>query len=400
MRGLSFTVAVVLLASALTLACGGGSAAPAQPAQPAAEPKPAAETKPAAEAKPAAAAKPAAETKPAVEAKPAAETKPAAPVPQATAAGAAAPSPDGRRIVFGTSQLSSVYGVYTAAVVNLLNKSVPGVSLTLREEGGPINNLRRARAGEVDLALGSELIVYKASVGDLKGWENNPQSDVRGLWGFDPAAVAFVVSERSGVKTIPDLNGKAMSPGGQGTSNETLTVDVMEHLGIKPQWQRGGMTDMTEAFKDRRIVGYTKATPLTRPDPLIVESALAQPIRILSWPDELVKKAQAKYPYLKTVQIPAGVYQGDWNKEPITTWGFVTNIWTTTKLPEDLAYQFTKIVLQDKTEQVAAFPALKDVDLGKLTLEHAAVPFHKGALKAFRELGYNVPKELVATEAQ
>ncbi|MBI3965233.1 MAG: hypothetical protein HY329_06330 [Chloroflexi bacterium] len=64
-------------------------------------------------------------------------------------------------------------------------------------------------------------------------------------------------------------------------------------------------------------------------------------------------------------------------------------------LSEDFAYQVTKIVLEDKTEQVAAFPAPKDLDIGKLTTEFGTAPLHKGAVKALQEAGYQVPKELI-----
>ncbi|MBI2320807.1 MAG: hypothetical protein HYU88_01575, partial [Chloroflexi bacterium] len=211
---------------------------------------------------------------------------------------------------------------------------------------------------------------------------------------------AYVMNERAGIKAFADLNGKPYSPGGQGTNAEVMTTEAFNVLGIKPQYYRGTMSEMGQAFKDRRIVGYVKATALKRPDPIIVETMTAQPIQIMSWPPELVQQVQAKLPWLKTSQIPAGVYQGDWNKQPITGWAVINAVFAPTKFPEDLAYEFTKVALADKTEQAAAFPALKGADIGKMTGDLALMPLHKGAVKALREAGYQVPQQLIPPEAK
>jgi TRAP transporter TAXI family solute receptor len=377
MRYPFWIVGGLLVVALLALACGPATPA-AQPAKPAAEP-----AKPAAPA--AQPAKPAAEApQPAVE--------PAKP--------AAAPGKEVRRIIHGTSQLSSSYGLYSAALVNLLNKHVPSANATLVENGSIVNNLRRMRAGEADFAMGDHTIQFMAYTGELKGWEGNPQTDLRLLWVFDVNANAYVVSERDNIKSIDDLNGKAFSPGGQGTSAEVVTLQAFELLGIKAQLYRGTMSEVVQAFKDRRVVGFVKAQAHTRPDPLILDAKTSLPVRILSWPEEALKKVQAKYPYFKTVEIAAGVYPDEWNKQPITTWGSPVSIFATTKFPEDLAYAYTKAVLADKTEQAAAFPALKDVDIGKLTVSQGIIPLHKGALKALREAGHQAPQNLVPAEAQ
>ncbi|MBI4505730.1 MAG: TAXI family TRAP transporter solute-binding subunit [Chloroflexi bacterium] len=396
MRHRPWFVVLMVLIGLLALAC--GPAAPAaQPAAPAPQP-----------AKPAApAAQPAA---PAPQpAKPAAEApKPAAPAaqpakPAAQAAKPAAPAPaakEGVRLIHGTSQLSSSFGIYSAALVKLLNSKIAGLNVTLTEYGSIVNNLKMTREGKADFAMGDHTIQYLAYVGELKGWEGNPQKDLRLLWAFSTIANAVILSERENIKSVNDLHGKSFNPGGQGTSAEVVVTNALDVLGIKPLYLRGTMSEATEAFKNRRVVGFVKASAPTAVDPLVMEAKTALPVRILSWPEDAIKKVQAKYPAYKSIQIPAGVYQEEWNKQPITTWGSSTSIFTNTKLDENLAYQFVKTVLADKEEQALAFPALKGLDIGKVTMENGVVPLHKGALKAFREAGYQIPKDLVPPEAQ
>jgi TRAP transporter TAXI family solute receptor len=366
-------VASLALASFVALACGPATPA-AQPAKPAAE-----QAKPAAEP-----AKPAAQ-----QAKPAAE--PAKP---------AAPAKEAERIILGTSSLQSSYGIYTAGLAKLLNQKVPGANVTLAEHGGVANNLKYAREGKVKFALGDQVLVYKAYVGDMKGYENNPFKDLRLMWVFDLLATGYVVAEDSGVKSIFDLTGKAFSPGPQGFNVQVLNDEIFPFLGIKPQLYRGATEDMLAAYRDRRIIGFVKSTPLDGRDATILDASVARPIRILSWSDDTLQKLQAKFPYLKRVEIQAGVWKGEWNEKPIATFGTSVSIWAVQDFPEEWAYKFTKAALEDRTEQVAAFPPLKGKDIGKLTVEHGLVPLHKGAIKALKEAGYQVPKELTPPEAQ
>ncbi|MBI3964854.1 MAG: TAXI family TRAP transporter solute-binding subunit [Chloroflexi bacterium] len=372
----------------------GQPAAPAkQAAAPAAQPAASAQ-QPAAQPTASPAAAPPATSAPAAQpAKPAAPDKPAEKP-------AAAPSKDPSRVVHGTSQLSSSYGVYSAALVKLLNTKVPGVNVTLTENGSVVNNLKRVKSAETDFAMGDHTVQSLAYQGILKGFDG-AVTDSRLLWVFDVNANSYVVSEASGVKSVSDLDGKPFSPGGQGTSAEVMTLDIFEFLGIKSQFRRGSMSETVEGFKDRRAVGFVKASPLNTADALIMEAATSQPVRILNWPKDLVDKVQSKFPYYKTSTIAAGVYKdAEWNRQAITTWGSPVAVFASTNLSEELAYQFTKVALADKTDQVAAFPALKSGDIGKMTLELGLVPLHKGAVKAFREAGLEVPKGLVPAEAQ
>lgn len=364
-------VLVVALAAAFVFAACAASPAPqVQPAKPAAEP-----------------------------AKPAAQ--PAKPAAEAAKPAASAPAKEGTRIVLGTTQLSSGYGIYTVAVGKLLNEQVPGANVTVSEFSGALANLQRIRAGTIDFTIADQNLLYLAYRGELKGWEGNPQKDLRLLWVFDPSANAFVVSERSGITKVEELNGKPFAAGGQGTTGEVTTPMQLEAAGITVQYYRGGQNDQVDAFKDRRIVGFIKTTPLTNIDPLIQDAMTAMQIRILAWPEDIVKKVLGKHPFFRATEIRAGVYKADWNKEPIRTWGSSLAMSASTRLPDDLAYKYTKVVLQDKTAQVAAFPALKDVDLGKLTIERGGIiPLHVGAVRALRELGYQVPKEQLPPEGQ
>ncbi|MBI4505729.1 MAG: TAXI family TRAP transporter solute-binding subunit [Chloroflexi bacterium] len=386
-------VVLMVVVGLLALACGPAAPAapPAQPAKPAA-PAAAPAAQPAAPApQPAKPAAPAAQP-----AKPAAE----APKPAAQPAKPAAPAKTAQ-LIHGTSQLSSSYGIYSAALVKLLNSRVPGANITLSEYGSIVNNLKMTREGKADFAMGDHTIQFLAFVGELKGWEGNPQKDLRLLWVFNELANAIVVSERDNIKSIKDLHGKAFAPGGQGTSAEVMVVQALDVLGIKPQYYRGTMNETAEAFKSRRTVGFVKAMAPNVTDAMIMDAATAQPIRILGRAADDIKKAQAKYAHIKTVDIEAGVFKdAEWNKQPITSLGSVVSVFTTEKFSEDLAYQFTKIVLADKTEQATAFPAVKGVDIGKLTVGKGIVPLHKGALKALREAGYQPSKELLPPEAQ
>ena len=60
----------------------------------------------------------------------------------------------------------------------------------------------------------------------------------------------------------------------------------------------------------------------------------------------------------------------------------------------DTAYKIVKAIMEDKTEQATAFPAVKGVDLADLTLTYGTSPLHPGAIKYFEESGLTVPQRL------
>jgi len=55
-----------------------------------------------------------------------------------------------------------------------------------------------------------------------------------------------------------------------------------------------------------------------------------------------------------------------------------------------LAYKLVNGIIKGKEFQIAAWPAFKELDLVQDPADLTLVPLHKGALKAYRELGAKI----------
>src|SRR3990170_738609 len=134
------------------------------------------------------------------------------------------------------------------------------------------------QANTIDYGLITSDQVYLAHKGEST-FKDTPFADIRNLWYYTVSAVYISVREETGIKTIADLTGKKFSPGFRGTATEKMTEATLTHLGIKPEWVRGGASDLVDAIKDKRIVGYAKAADGVRLDASMMDIGTTTPLR-------------------------------------------------------------------------------------------------------------------------
>lgn len=295
-------------------------------------------------------------------------------------------------ISFGTTASASGYYAYCVGVAKTINDAIPEVSITVLETGGVVDNVKRLRKGDINLFLSNSTADYSAfhGVGQFK--DIPPQTDIRVLWYFIDFPMNWIVRKGSGINSLKDLNDKEFSPGGLGTSTEKITQEIFDFLNIKPKYHRGGMSDASEAFKDRRLVGVTKAG--VAPDSYIVEIATFFPIELLGLDKDELKKVTEKFPYYSSVKIPSGVYKGV-DKDVWTVTGLM-GISCQKSMDETMVYKMTKAMWEGKGRKYweAAYGPSAKFQVLERTLEGASIPLHSGAIKYFEEKGYKVPQHL------
>jgi len=75
------------------------------------------------------------------------------------------------------------------------------------------------------------------------------------------------------------------------------------------------------------------------------------------------------------------------NQPAYTMWGRPIGVMCSKSLPNDLGYKLVNGIIKGKEFQIAAWPAFKELDLVQDPADLTLVPLHKGALKAYRDLG-------------
>jgi TRAP transporter TAXI family solute receptor len=282
---------------------------------------------------------------------------------------------------------------YLSQTATVLSRSLPKVEISVRETGGTRENTIRMSKNELELGLTEALVAYEAYRG-IGRFQGKPTPNLRLLWTGAAGFMHWAVARDGGIKTFEELDGKLFNPSTVGGGGEYITQKVFELLGFKPKFYRAKLADAAEAFKDGRIVGFSYNGTL--PTPIFMEVHASRPIRLLSLKEDQVKKVHEAYPFLIRTVIPANTYK---DVPEAVTVGLYNYVGANKQLSEDLVYELVKAYWKHLPEISKAFPLVagsKPEDMPR----YATAPIHKGALKYYRELGLQIPKEAIPPEAQ
>ena len=289
-----------------------------------------------------------------------------------------------------TSSTSGVFSYHVAAA-KVLNDNVPEINLSVRATGGGNQNARMLQKNETDLAAMDSSTGWEAAQGE-GNFAGKPYKDIRLLYVSMTNALQIVVSERSGVKTARDLEGKTLCPGMLGGSTEKVVVDIFKALGVNVKIRNMGYPDAIEAMKNEQITGFGKRGAR---DSSVLDVMSAMKVRMISFTDEEIEKILKVVPGNRKAVVPAGTYEGI---GPFTT---IENEWVDTVSKDfsaDLAYKILKALWEHRADIQKSYPMFladrfPEVSLGVTTLQ-----LHPGAIKFYRELGRTVPQRLLPPE--
>ncbi|MFO8090395.1 MAG: TAXI family TRAP transporter solute-binding subunit [Desulfatiglandaceae bacterium] len=302
-------------------------------------------------------------------------------------------------IFFGASSAASSHYSYSVGAAKAINEYVDNVKVSVVETGASVDNLKRIRAGQLDLGIGGMKVMYEAWKG-LGTWEKTPYPDLRILWAYAKTIDFIVVREDSGVHKLEDLNGKKFSPGIRGSATESTTKQIFKILGIEPDYYIGGASDAVKGVKDNRIVGYVKTGVGTQLDASTLDIMTLTKVRLISMTDKHIEKIRKELPYVSLITVPAGKINAMPDEPDYTNWGMATVVECLKSFPDDLAYEFVKAIVKGKKYQVDGYPEHRNIDVVQDTPLLTKVPLHSGALKAYRELGAeNIPPQVIPPEA-
>ena len=228
-------------------------------------------------------------------------------------------------------------------------------------------------------------------------YEGQPKADnLRILWVNQSSPNTIFVTEKSGIKTIEELNGQSYGVLVGSIVGDTFRY-VMDLIDVKPDYFPGEPSALSDAVENGKIAGYCKSGER---ESSIMQISLKTPITILGLPDSAIEKLHKDNPAYRAAMIPADSYKGQ--TQPVQTWTSASFITGTKDLPEDVVYKMIKAV-HEGAEQVRAAAGKKyfklvGPDLPKNTVEYASIPLHPGVIKYIREQGIEVPDELIPPE--
>ncbi len=177
---------------------------------------------------------------------------------------------------------------------------------------GSIENCRLVAAREVEFAYVQSDIAHAALAGDDPFSGHDPCKDLRAVAALYPEAVQVVVKKGSGLARLANLRGRRINIGplGSGVRSNALQLlaaaGIHNHelaaLGDERSWEalarlKQGQLDavfLTSAYPNRGLYRFAEKTP----------------VDLLPLSRKTVRALRAKYPYLRSIMLPAHTYPG------------------------------------------------------------------------------------------
>jgi hypothetical protein len=267
------------------------------------------------------------------------------------------------------------------AIQNIIEKNVPGTSVQVLPGAG-ISNVVGVQTGKAELGFGNAV----SSVDGVNGAEpfKGKQTNVCHIGTLYFQYFHAVALADSGVKTMGDAKGKALTTQQKGNTGEQMTRHALQVYGLNygglSKVNFGNYTDSVAQLKDGHAQVFTLIT--TVPASSVMDLASAREIRVLEFPEDKFKALQKiNKGYDKRI-IKAGSYpKQDRDIQTIGTW---THLVASCKLPEQLVYNITKSLATNIDNLGNVVAAVKGLSVKDMASD-VGVPFHPGARKYYQE---------------
>jgi len=296
--------------------------------------------------------------------------------------------PPARFLSIATGGTGGVYYPYGGGLAKVLNETLPNVRVTAEVTAASVDNLKLIRDGRADIAfvLADTLADAVAGRGPFEG-RPVPVASLAVLYSN---YTHIVTTGTSGIASIADLRGKTVSTGAPGSGTEVIAIRMLRAAGLDPdrdvRRQGLGATESAGALKDGKVAAFVWTGGL--PTAAIQDLAHSQGMTIRLIPSvDVLPALRREYGELySALEIPAGAYRGV--GEPVSVVGVANVLVVNRSMPDDLAYDITRVLFEKKSELAAIHP-----EAAQLSRERGATgspaEYHPGALRYYAEQKVN-----------
>jgi len=292
-------------------------------------------------------------------------------------------------ITIGTSSMTATPYAVGNAMANILNNnfSDKNYHFSAIETGGSARNVSLIKEGEIDIALVGADVADAAYYG-IDNFEGKPNKKLCAVGGLYPKIFQPVAKED--INSIKDVIGKKVTVGKAGSGSDFISKTILSlynitYKDIEPIYMSG--SSAAEMLKDGHadVMFYTTGIPAS-PVTEVFSSRIGSDFHILKLESEKIEELTKKCKYWNPFDIPANTYKGQ--DELIKSVAVYQLLVYSDRIPENVAYEITKILYEHKNEIIASHKAMKffGFDIVKVS----SIPYHAGALDYFKEVGIDI----------
>ena len=268
----------------------------------------------------------------------------------------------------------------------MLNERLPGVRASAEVTAASVDNLKLIRDGRADVAftLADTLADAVAGQGPFEGRPVAAAS----LAVLYSNYTHVVAPGSSAIRSVRDLRGRPISTGSPGSGTEIIAFRVLRAAGLDPdrdvQRQGLGVSESAAALKDGKIDAFFWSGGL--PTAAVLDLSHTPNIRIRLIPTlALLPALNEQYGDLYfPLDIPAGSYPGV--DSPVPVVGVANVLVVNRSMPDDLAYDITRVLFERQAELGALHPEARNLSPQTAT-KGSPAEFHPGAVRYYTEQG-------------
>ena len=291
---------------------------------------------------------------------------------------------------FGTTYLGLATGGTTGTyyalggdIAALWMAKLPDVDVSAQTTGGSKANIILINDGDAELGTVQNDVMYYAYQGDQDFFDGKVIDSFVAVGALYPELCQIVVAADSGIQTVSDLKGKAVSIGAVGSGVYFNAVQILGKAGLTlddVQEQYLSFDESATAFQNQQIDAFFITAGL--PNTSIIEVANKRGVRLIGLTETEMADLMAQYSFYVPVTVPAGTYNG---MESDVVVPAVSAVLICAKdMDEELVYNLTKVLYGDTAE---LSHAKKEMISAQYAVTGIPVPFHPGAERYFTEIG-------------
>ncbi len=282
-----------------------------------------------------------------------------------------------------TGGTSGVYYPIGVGLSKIYADGIEGARTQVQSTKASVENLNLLQQGKGELALALGDSVALAWAGDADAGFKAKLDKLRGIAGIYPNFIQIVASKDSGITSLADLKGKAVSVGAPKSGTELNARAILAAAGMSyddlGKVEYLPFAESVELIKNRQLDATLQSAGLGVAS--IKDLAASVAITVVAVPPEVAEKLGA--PYIAET-IPAGTYEGQAADVPTVA---VKNFLVTHEgVSDETAYEMTKLLFDHLTDLEASHKAAAMIKLDT-ALQGMPIPLHPGAEKFYREKG-------------
>lgn len=308
-----------------------------------------------------------------------------------------------RSYILATASTGGTYypvGVALATLSKVKLAPKHHFSLSAISSAGSGENVKLLNENEAQFSILQGLYGAWAWSGEGPYEKSGRQEQLRSVSMLWQNVEHFIVrSDLAKTGTVTDLNnldGKKFSIGKKNSGTENSGRQIMKGLKVDPDkfnLAYMGYGGSASALQNGTIDGMN--TPAGVPVGAVTQAfaALGKDISILSFTDEQIKEANGNYNLWTKYEIPANTYPG--LDKPITTIAQPNFLAVREDISEEDVYQLTKAIYENLPFLQGIHKATKAMAIEK-AIAGLPVPLHPGAARYYKEMGIEIPSDLMA----